>query len=216
MQPENENAYIDPEADLTEYIVGKIQQGDRASFDQLFNRYRERILRVVRAKLLGRLAQHVEAEDILQEVWVKAYRQFSTFRARGHGSFRSWIMTIVARVIVDTARRYSAQKRASRGKAVLSLDAKITDSTIALADKIASSARTPSTKTWIKENLAWVKEAIDSLPERQRGVITARYLEGYTIAETAERIGISQEAVRVATMRGLKALTRKVQTREST
>ena len=47
MRPEGGDAYVDPEADLTEYIVGKIQDGDRGAFDQLFNRYRERILRVV-------------------------------------------------------------------------------------------------------------------------------------------------------------------------
>lgn len=198
----------DDEAGLTEKIVTRIQAGDEKSFEDLFRRYRERIGVLVAARIPRWLSLRVEIEDILQEIWLRAFRQFRSFQPQGSGSFRRWIRTIALNYINDLLRGQKAKKRDRPGKRLLSLDGATSSSAITLAERIAGSTRTPSKRLWAKENVDRVVLAVEALPDSHRRVITLRYLMGLSVAEAARRLAMTEAAVKMATLRGLQELAR--------
>ena len=86
-----------PEDDVP--LVRLAQSGDAASFDALYVRH----ARVVHAVLLGRSGSREDAEDLVQEVFLAAWRQLATLR--DPAAFAGWVMTIARHQRIDHARR---------------------------------------------------------------------------------------------------------------
>lgn len=93
--------------DLT--LVRRAADGDEGSFELLVRRHTESIWRLA----YGMLRDRGAAEDVTQEVFVKAYRSLGSFR--GDAAVRTWLLAIANRACIDQLRR--------RREAVVSLDA---------------------------------------------------------------------------------------------
>jgi len=80
---------VDPDHALVIQAAG----GSRQAFDDLVQRYRQRVYNLVRALTGG----HRDAEDLVQDIFVRAYRSIAGFR--GESSFRSWLYRISVNVV---------------------------------------------------------------------------------------------------------------------
>lgn len=78
--------------------VQKFIRGDRAAFDELYKRHARELL----AFLVARLKNLTDAEDVLQEVWVKVWKGRDTYQ---QGNFRGWVFQIARTTLVDDRRR---------------------------------------------------------------------------------------------------------------
>lgn len=153
-------------------LVRAAQGGDRAAFASLYRRYGT----VIHAVLLTRV-RHPDADDLTQEVFLKAMERLNGLRKPE--AFAPWLFAIARRLAVDYAR-----------------DRKITSDPSDL----------PAAKAELNEQAFAVLETIRKLPEAYRDSLTLRLVEGMTGPEIAERTGMTPDSVRVNLCRGFKLL----------
>jgi RNA polymerase sigma-70 factor (ECF subfamily) len=161
-----------------EELVSRARAGDREAFEELVAAHTPAARRT--ATLLGAGA---DAEDVVQDAFVKAYRKLAEYR--GDSSFRSWLLAIVANETRNLHR--SRQRRAGAFERAANLAA-------APADELTTEDR--------EELLAAVAE----LPEADRDVIAYRYLLDLSEAETAQALDWPRGTVKSRTSRALAKL----------
>jgi RNA polymerase sigma-70 factor, ECF subfamily len=150
--------------------------GDDAAFTKLVTRYQPAVFRW--ALMFARDPD--EAEDIAQEVFVRAHRQLSQYRS--DGSLEAWLYAITRRLAYQTRR---TQKR--RGRLALSPGAR------PLRDVYTTD---PGGRVDRERAAVLIHEMFSELPTRQREIFDLIDLQGLTPAEVAERTGIKPASVR--------------------
>ena len=157
-------------------LVRAAQNGDRAAFGQLHAVYGSLVHAIVLAR-----APATEADDLVQDVFLSAWRQVTSLR--NPGAFGSWLGQIARNRTVDYHRR--------RKK------------TETLPEDLPRSAPPTAEAT---EAL----EAIRALPEAYRETLMLRLVGGWTGPEIAERTGLTPASVRVNLHRGMQLLRSKL------
>src|SRR5215213_3493097 len=82
-----------------EEVVARVLAGDTSVFEILMRRYNQRLFRIAR----GILADDAEAEDVMQEAYVRAFRELATFR--GEARFSTWLTRIACHEALARARK---------------------------------------------------------------------------------------------------------------
>jgi RNA polymerase sigma-70 factor (ECF subfamily) len=174
----------DPRTDAE--VVERILDGEPSLFAVLVRRHNQRLFRIVRAIL----RDDSEAEDVVQQAHVTAYRQLAQFR--GDASYATWLSKIA---VNDAYGRIRARKR----NVVVSLDD-------AGGDAIMSRSTTPEDDAYHRELGGLLERHIDELPDNLRVVFVMRDVQELDTAETASTLGLSEAAVRVRLHRARTAL----------
>ncbi len=161
-------------------VVERVKGGDTALFEVLMRRYNQRVYRVARS-ILG---NDTEAEDVMQESYVRAYVHLDQFANRA--SFPTWLTKIAV---------YEALARARRSNRHDAIDL---EAGLPPRDEAAPSLadRDPERRMFDREMKTLLEAAIDSLPGGYRAVFVLREVEGLTTAETAECLGVSEDVVK--------------------
>ena len=161
-------------------VVERVKAGDTALFEVLMRRYNQRVYRVARS-ILG---NDTEAEDVMQEAYVRAFAHLDQFANRA--SFPTWLTKIAVYEALGRARRSSRHDPIDEG------------SELSLREAAApsSSDRDPEQRMFDHEMKTLLEAAIDSLPGDYRAVFVLREVEGLTTAETAECLGVSEDVVK--------------------
>jgi RNA polymerase sigma-70 factor (ECF subfamily) len=169
-----------------EAIVARILDGDKPLFEVLMRRHNQRVFRAARAIL----RDEREAEDVMQDAYVKAYAHLDQFDRRAQ--FSTWLTKIAV---------HEALARVRRQRRYEPLDA------------TAMETRMPSTPPPDPERQAFGRElgrllesAVDKLGDGHREVFMLRQIEGLSTAETAEILGVSEEVVKTRFSRARHAL----------
>jgi RNA polymerase sigma-70 factor, ECF subfamily len=141
--------------------------GDRDAFGELFLRHHRQLHRL--ARLTSRSPE--DAEDALQDAMLSAHRSAGSFRH--DASVRSWLHRIVVNACLDRLRRVKAHP------------------TSPLQDVYPVPDRTAQVETAIV-----VERALMRLPLRQRAAVVAVDMHGYSIADTAQLLGVAEGTVK--------------------
>ena len=165
-----------------EEVVTRVLEGDTALFELLMRRHNQRIYRVARAIL----RDDAEAEDVMQDTYVRAYQHLDQFE--GRAKFSTWLTRIC--VYESLARA----ERRGRFEPFVSDDINPDGDPMAY---VPSNDRTPEQQVSNRELGDLLEKAILVLPETYRTVIIMRDVEEMTTAETAEVLGITEENVKV-------------------
>lgn len=139
-----------------------------------------------------------DAEDVVQDALVKAYRALGGFR--DGSAFRPWLLKIVANEALNQVR--SARRRAEREKTSALLSGEL------LAR--ASEREDPAAAALASERKSALLAALRTLPERDRTVVTCRYLLDLDEAETATVLGWPRGTVKSRLHRALRKLRREL------
>jgi RNA polymerase sigma-70 factor (ECF subfamily) len=167
-------------------LIADAKNGDVSAYGQLVRMHQGVALRV--AYLVVR--DHAEAEDVTQEALVKAYRAMGRFRE--DAPFRPWLLRIVRNEALNRLRSAGRREHLALRLA---------------ADFVSGDAApSPETEVMSDEERQRVLGAVDSLPDRFRSVVAARFLVGLSEAETAGMLGIPTGTVKSRTSRGLDRL----------
>jgi RNA polymerase sigma factor (sigma-70 family) len=151
-------------------LVGLAQAGDIEALCELVERHRVVALRV------GYAIVGPEAEDVVQEAFVRAARNID--RVRGESPFRPWLLTIVANEARN--RRRSASRRDALQLRIAHRDA---------ADESGvQGTRSTEEIAMANEQRQWLLETVAGLPDRDREVIALRYFADLSEAETASAL----------------------------
>ncbi len=171
-------------------------QGDPTAFSELVRRYGDSIL----GYLMRMSGNHHQAEDLFQETFKRVHEKAHTFRG---SQFKSWLFTIATHVAIDGMRR-------RRRMRVVSLNQKLdyTDnnseelSAVALADD----SHGPSQEAEKAEQAQQVRDAIMSLPARQRATLVLAYYQQLSYPEVATVLSCSLGTVKTQMYRALRTL----------
>jgi RNA polymerase sigma-70 factor (ECF subfamily) len=103
----------DPNLDLTQSLdlVRSAQNGDSGALNLLFERYYERVRRVVRMRLGHKLRQEMDSGDILQETFLAAAKAFDKYEVREEAALINWLAKLAENQIIRAADYHGAQKR---------------------------------------------------------------------------------------------------------
>ncbi len=156
---------------LDDLLVLRVQQGSRRAFEQLAQRWQERLWRHA-YRLTGR---EDAAWDLVQESWMAVTRGIR--KLRDPGAFRRWAYTIVTRAATNRLRRTGSEEQV----APEALDALPEDD---------------GERTEREEAVAWLRAALARLPGEQRALVSLRYLEHFELWELAEVFGIPEGTVK--------------------
>jgi RNA polymerase sigma-70 factor (ECF subfamily) len=170
-------------------IVRRVCAGETSLFEILMRRYNQRLYRVARS-ILG---NEVEAEDVMQEAYVRAFEHLDQFA--GRALFSTWL----TKIVVHEASAH--RRRSSRFQPL--------GSTVG-AGKGISPSRVGFAAAELRlledELRAMLDRAVDALPPDYRAVFVLREVEEMDTAETADALGVSEEVVRARLMRARAAL----------
>src|SRR4029077_9796948 len=98
----------------TQFLLQRVQGGDKEALNELYNRYLMRVLAAVRARLGAELRQKVESWDIVQDAMMASLKNVPTFNHEGEGAFLNWLAKVVENRIRDQMDHFGAGKRDHR------------------------------------------------------------------------------------------------------
>jgi RNA polymerase sigma-70 factor (ECF subfamily) len=170
-------------------LLRRAESGGPDAFTPIMRRYNQRLYRLA----LALVGDSGEAEDVLQESYVKAYQQLSSFA--GRSSLGAWLAKIVRNTAIDQVRA----RRARQSAVVIEADLPVSTNAPAsfLEDvECEGSGSNPESVLAEDEMRYLLEQAIASLPVQFRTVFMLREVEGLSLRETAETLGIPVATVK--------------------
>ena len=160
-------------------IMRACGQDGAAAFESLVHRYEHSLFGYLR-RYLGSAEM---AEDVFQATFLQVYLKRMSFEEGRR--FRPWLYTIATHQAIDAQRR-------NRRHRMVSLDLRTKGNTegVAIGDLIAGDNRIAIDTLLTIEARAWVRSAVEQLPEAMRAVLTLVYDKGLKYSEVATRLGI--------------------------
>ena len=180
-------------------LVRRVANGDRAAFETLMRHYNRRLYRLARASL----RDDAEAKDALQDAYLNAYRAIGSFR--GEATLSTWLSRLVLNACGNR------QRRSARRRDIIPLIR--SEDSIAEMESVADVAEGPDHAAARTQMRGILESKVSGLPEALRIVFVLRSAEELSVAETADTLGITQEAVRMRHFRA-KGLLREALARE--
>ena len=177
----------DSETDESLVILAK--QGDWAAFEKLFNRHRTLVYRYA-YQMVGR---RDDAEDIVQEVFVRAYKNLD--RYRDEARFTTWLLRIATNLTTDRARmsnrRQVLEQKESQG---------------ALTWMTTNISEDPVENLELDRKVVILRKALNALPEHHRNMIILRDIEEKDYNDIAEICGCTVGGAKLRVLRARRAL----------
>lgn len=179
----------DPELERVQGLVTLAQQGDSEAFALLYERYVDVVYRYV----YYRVGSHHVAEDLTSETFVRALRRLDSFSWTGR-DIAAWFVTIARNIVLDHVKssRYRLE---------------VTTSDLLDGDEHAPSPEQDVLQRLRDERLV---EAMRRLKPEQQECLALRFLQGLSLAETAEAMGRTAGAVKQLQLRAVRALHREL------
>jgi RNA polymerase sigma-70 factor (ECF subfamily) len=170
-------------------VLARARQGDSEAFRVLVERHSRSVFRLA-YRMTG---NEQDAEDVVQESFLRAYRQLGRFESRAN--FGTWLYRITANCSVDLMRTKQSRHDMARGE---SLD---------------EAVNVPSSESPDPERLAGsgeiqrrVAAALDRLSPLERAAFTLRHYEGRSIDEISKTLGLGTSAAKHSVFRAVKKL----------
>lgn len=171
--------------------------GDRGAFAELVELYKDKIYHLAYRMLYNRQ----EAEDIVQETFLRVYKNLGRFDA--NQKFSTWIFRIGTNLCIDRLRRR---------RKTYSLDAEVTDSEGVngygmLSDKEPG----PEGELVLSETKQQIHKAIDALPEKYKSIVILRYMHDLSLQEIGDILHMPVTTVKTRVHRGREFLRKKLE-----
>lgn len=170
---------VDPDLEL----VQKAREGDTVAFDELVEKYTPKLYGLV----YHMTSNHEDTNDILQDVFAKAYRALKRFR--GKSTFYTWIYSIATNMTLNFLKKRNRRRAMSLNDVDLAIE----------NDKDfieATSKSDPVREANISELQERLNMAMQELSEDHRAVVTMFDIQGMPHAEISKILGVSEGTVR--------------------
>ena len=183
--------YAPPEGDtaITHALVERAQAGDAGAFGELYDRYVDLVYRYI----YYRVGTPQLAEDLTSETFLRALRRISTFTWQGR-DVGAWFVTIARNLIADHYKsgRYRLEMT--------------TDDIIETGSKMVQDSPENAVLESMQNKV--LLEAVKQLNAEQQECIVLRFLQGLSVAETAQAMGKNDGAIKALQYRAIRSLGR--------
>lgn len=176
-------------------LAAKLRGGDATAYRRLVERHLPSVFALAK-RMLG---SEADAEDAVQEVFLKLWRKKNGWRP-GQAKFSTWLYRVAMNVCLDHLRQ---RKRKAYGK------------TDALDPALPDTGVLPDEQAETKQTEAAVNRALQSLPERQRAAIHLFHMDGMSLAEGAAVLNTSVDAYESLLRRARIALRKQLSDEET-
>jgi RNA polymerase sigma-70 factor (ECF subfamily) len=180
-----------PEVSDTD-LVARAKAGELDAFEALTNRYEQRVYSLA----LRMLRQEQDAEDVTQQTFLSALENLGGFR--GDASFATWLLRIATHAALKVIRK-------RKGLDTISLEAATEEAdsygTIPHPEYIADWRQSPEELVRKHEIQRLLDDALAKLDQKHRLVFLLRDIEGMSVKETAEALGLSEANTKVRLLR---------------
>jgi RNA polymerase sigma-70 factor, ECF subfamily len=177
-----------------EEIVNRVLEGDVSLFEIIIRRHNQLLYRVTRS-ILG---NDTEAEDVMQETYVRAYEHLDQFA--GRSQFRTWLTRIAVNEALARSERGKRFHQPEDGH----------DFGGDFMDLFSSPEASPEEKVSESEMRGLLEQAIARLPEAYRSVLLLRDVEEISIEEVARMLNLTEATVKVRLHRARRTLRRTI------
>ena len=174
-------------------LMQKVQDERPGAFEALVERYQRRLYRLA----CGYLRNHADALDAVQETFVKIYQARASYRPSAHPF--TWASRILANHCID-------QLRHRRVRPEESLEATVQDGAARVADTLPSREEAPLARQERRELGRLLREAIDTLPLRQKEIFMLRHFGDMRLEEIAAARGCALGTVKSSLHRAATAI----------
>ena len=184
------------EADLSsiddDELVRRAQAGDLQAFELLTTRYEARVYSLA----LRILAHPQDAQDVTQQTFLSALENLKGFR--GEASFATWLFRVATHAALKVIRRRRAVQTVSLEAAT---EGDETTGTVPHPEYIADWRQSPEQLAQRHEIQQLLEAALAQLDEKHRLVFVLRDIQGFSIKETAQALGLSEANTKVRLLR---------------
>jgi RNA polymerase sigma-70 factor (ECF subfamily) len=189
------------DADFVSRLSHAKSAGERDRYD-LLETYRNYLLLLASLRSDRKLRSKSGDSDLVQETLIQASRDFDQFRGHSESELMGWLLAIMGKKKADLGRRYyGTAARDPRREA--QLHDEIEKSSQLLDRAFVAYGSSPSQHLIRRERAVLLADALASLPDHYREVIVLHELNGYKLAEIAERMGRSVDSVKKLWTRGI-------------
>ena len=173
-------------------LVQRAKLGDLEAFEALISRYEQRVYSLA----LKMLRQDQDAEDVTQQTILSALENLSGFR--GEASFSTWLLRIATHAALKIVRKRQGLNTVSLEEEA---EGTIDSDAIPHPEYIADWRQSPEELVHKNEITRLLDEALSQLDEKHRLVFLLRDVEGLSVKETAEALGLSEANTKVRLLR---------------
>ena len=171
-------------------IIAAIRAGNLDGFAELYRRHADKLYALF-TRLVGPVG---EREDLIQEAFLEAYRALPSFR--GESAFSTFLHRIAVRVGCDFLSRHTRRERVILDERVL--------------DELVAGQASPEDSTESRLELARAFRLLDLLSAKRRAAFVLVAVEGLSLAEAGQALGIDEQAVKQRVLSARKELAAKL------
>jgi RNA polymerase sigma-70 factor (ECF subfamily) len=195
-----------PESPKTEQLMAEAKAGDKSAVNQLMDRHRNSLDRLIRMRLDKKIQNRIGVSDVVQDVLIEANRRLPRYLESPAMPFHLWVRQIARDRIIDAHRRHrvSAKRSVDREQRMV-VPRGCDQSSIHLASLLGDSRLTPAAAAMQKEMARKVEASISLLDDKDSEIIVMRHYEHLTNQEISRLLDLSEPA---ASMRYLRAIRR--------
>lgn len=175
-------------------LVMLARQGDLTAFEELYNTNRGKIYRLA----YGFVKNTADAEDLLQEIFFKAFLAIKNFKPKKGLLFSTWLYRIGINCSISFLRKHKKQKK--KNQDILQEN----------PGQFKAQHLNPETALEIEEMHLAFKNELDTLSSKQRTIIVLRYYNGLKIKEIAEKMRCSEGSVKKQLSRAFSKLKKQL------
>ncbi|QEH37809.1 RNA polymerase sigma factor CnrH [Aquisphaera giovannonii] len=199
-----------PDAGETQRLLRQVERAEPGAADELWERHRPALRRMIGLRLDHALGRRVDASDVVQDVLLKASQRLEEYLGNPAMPFHLWLRHMARDLVIDAHRRHRRAGRRSldRERPIAGRDAGDSGSSrpsFDLAAALRDPSPTPAAEAMLHELRGRFLDALDRLDDVDREVVLLRHFEQLSNSEAAAALGLSEAA---AGMRHLRALRR--------
>ncbi len=183
--------------------------GDTHALGSLLERSRAYLRMLVRVRIGRRLQSKIDADDLLQEAFLRAHQAIDRFRGSTEDEFLAWLRGILSHVLADQVRRYHGTERRNP-KLECALDFDFDRAAEKFVREFASQTSSPSQRAVRHERALLLAQAMDRLPPASREILTLRHFQALSFPEIARHMDRTLDAVKNLWIRALGQLRREM------
>jgi RNA polymerase sigma-70 factor (ECF subfamily) len=221
LKPETLNLNLEPasmwpDASQTQELLTRARAGEAAAVNQLLDRHRESLRRMIDLRMDRVVQRRVDASDIVQDVLVEANRRLAEYLHNPTMPFHLWLRHMAQDRLIDAHRRHRQAARRSIDREQ-SMQARpsgaarhLEQSTLDLAAQLADRELTPAAAATWNELARRFQAALDTLDEQDQEVILMRHFEHLSNSEVAQALNLSEPAAGMRYLRAMRKLRAKL------
>jgi len=204
-----------PDSSQTQQLLAQARQGQATAINELLDRHREALRRMIDLRMDRQVQRRVDASDIVQDVLVEANRRLAEYLKDPAMPFHLWLRHIAHDRLIDAHRRHrQAARRSIDRERPLAAARFLDQSSLDLAAQLADRELTPAAAATWAELQRRFQAALDTLEEEDQEVILMRHFEHLTNTEVAQALNLSAPAAGMRYLRAMRRLREKLDEKE--